>query len=176
MEFTLCRLLTTHKCSKVCSVAGVALAPSAPVSHHNSPHPASADFFVSQVAAAHLVIQEAARQAGQAGGFIDGIGQPLGLVWFWLADLREWGLLAVAGLPDLDPATPSSGRCAAGTRSSPGRLVTRPGSWSPLASRLGSPGGPGDHFEGSPANPGSPLVPVRPDPLPNVRVPAGLLS
>jgi hypothetical protein len=37
---------------------------------------ASADFDVGQVAAAHLVVQQVAGQASQAGGFIDGISQP----------------------------------------------------------------------------------------------------
>jgi len=40
--------------------------------------PASADFDVGQFAAAHLVVQQVAGQAGQAGGFVDGVGQPLG--------------------------------------------------------------------------------------------------
>src|ERR1039457_3038857 len=49
---------------------------------------APADFDVGQVAAAHFVVQQVAGQAGQARGFVDGVGQPLGWVWFRLADLR----------------------------------------------------------------------------------------
>jgi hypothetical protein len=40
--------------------------------------PASADFDGGQVTAAHLVVQQVAGQAGQAGGFVDGVGQPVG--------------------------------------------------------------------------------------------------
>jgi hypothetical protein len=43
--------------------------------------PTSADFHVGQIAAAHLVVQQVAGQAGQPGGFLDGIGQPVGLAW-----------------------------------------------------------------------------------------------
>ena len=35
-----------------------------------------ADLDVGQVAAAHLVVEQVAGQAGQAGGLIDGVGQP----------------------------------------------------------------------------------------------------
>ena len=38
--------------------------------------PPPADLDVGQVAAAHLVVQQVAGQAGQAGGLIDGVGQP----------------------------------------------------------------------------------------------------
>src|SRR5438552_8498400 len=37
---------------------------------------ASADLDVGQVAAAHLVVEQVAGQAGQPGGLIDGVGQP----------------------------------------------------------------------------------------------------
>ena len=37
---------------------------------------APADLDVGQVAAAHLVVEQVAGQAGQAGGLIDGVGQP----------------------------------------------------------------------------------------------------
>ena len=39
---------------------------------------APADLEVVQVAAAHLVVQQVAGQAGQPGGLVDGVGQPLG--------------------------------------------------------------------------------------------------
>jgi len=52
---------------------------------------ASADFHVGQMAAAHLVVQQVAGQAGQPGGFVDGIGQPVGLDWFRIA----WLICAV---------------------------------------------------------------------------------
>jgi hypothetical protein len=52
--------------------------------------PASANFDVGQVAAAHLVVQQVAGQASQAGGFVDGVGQPVGWLWSWLADLQRW--------------------------------------------------------------------------------------
>ena len=35
-----------------------------------------ADFDVGQVAAAHLVVEQVAGQSGQAGGLVDGVGQP----------------------------------------------------------------------------------------------------
>ena len=37
---------------------------------------APADFDVGQVAAAHLVVEQVAGQSGQAGGLVDGVGQP----------------------------------------------------------------------------------------------------
>ena len=40
---------------------------------------ASTEFDVGQVAAAHLVVQRVAGEAGQAGGFVDGVGQPPGM-------------------------------------------------------------------------------------------------
>ncbi len=51
--------------------------------------PASADFHVDQVAAAHLVVQQVAGQASQLGSPVDGVGQPLGWLWFWLAGFRR---------------------------------------------------------------------------------------
>jgi hypothetical protein len=48
---------------------------------------ASADFDVGQVAATHLVVKQVAGQAGQSGGFIDGVGQSSGWLWFCLARL-----------------------------------------------------------------------------------------
>ena len=39
-------------------------------------------FHVDQVAASHLVVKQVAGQTGQAGCFVDGIGQPFGEVWF----------------------------------------------------------------------------------------------
>ena len=38
--------------------------------------PPPADFDVGQVAAAHLVVEQVAGQAGQAGGLVDGVGEP----------------------------------------------------------------------------------------------------
>ena len=43
---------------------------------------APAYFHVGQVAVSHLVVKQVAGQTGQAGGFVDGIGQPFGEVWF----------------------------------------------------------------------------------------------
>ena len=40
--------------------------------------PASADLHEEQVAAAHLVVEQVTGQAGRAGSFVDGIGQPPG--------------------------------------------------------------------------------------------------
>jgi hypothetical protein len=37
---------------------------------------ASADLEVGEVPAAHLVVEQVAGQAGEAGGLIDGVGQP----------------------------------------------------------------------------------------------------
>jgi hypothetical protein len=37
---------------------------------------APADFDGGRVAAAHLVVQQVAGQGGQAGGLVDGVGQP----------------------------------------------------------------------------------------------------
>ena len=42
--------------------------------------PTSADFHVAKVDAAHIVVQQVSGQAGQPGGFVDGIGKPLSLV------------------------------------------------------------------------------------------------
>lgn len=39
---------------------------------------ASTEFDLGQVAAAHLVVQQVAGEAGQAGGFVDGVGRPAG--------------------------------------------------------------------------------------------------
>jgi hypothetical protein len=52
--------------------------------------PASANLDVGQVTTAHLVVEQVAGQAGQAGGFVDGVGQPCGWVWFWLAVFESW--------------------------------------------------------------------------------------
>jgi len=48
---------------------------------------ASAYFHVDQVAAAHLIVKQVTGQAGQAGCFVDGIGQPFSQVWFSRAEL-----------------------------------------------------------------------------------------
>ena len=61
--------------------------------------PASADFDGGEVAAAHLVIEQVAGQAGQAGGFVDGVGQPFGgWVWSWLAGPGGCRAGVVAGI------------------------------------------------------------------------------
>jgi hypothetical protein len=39
---------------------------------------APADLEIGQVPAAHLVVEQVAGQAGESGGLIDGVGQPLG--------------------------------------------------------------------------------------------------
>ena len=40
---------------------------------------ASTELDIGQVAGAHLVVQQVAGEAGQAGGFVDGVGQPPGM-------------------------------------------------------------------------------------------------
>jgi hypothetical protein len=53
--------------------------------------PTPADLDVAQVAAPHLVIEQVAGQPGQAGGFVDGLGQPFGR---WIGCWLAWNVAA----------------------------------------------------------------------------------
>ena len=137
---------------------------------------APADFDVGQVAAAHFVVEQVAGQAGQAGGFVDGVGQPLGgpvgfrpaglggcraagggqgrlirIRWCQVTAARGWCAL-IGGLP----------RGRAGWRLVPSS-----------AGLLGWPGGEGDRVGGGLAELGGPLADVRPDPVPGAQAARG---
>ena len=91
---------------------------------------ASADFDVGQVAAAHLVVQQVAGQAGQAGGFVDGVGQPFGRLGPVLVARGP-----AAGICGVVVVAVTRVACARG-RAEVGGLVAGSWSWSSRVGRM----------------------------------------